>query len=214
MSGNTDSTTAISSYMSGQADKKLAATTAAEIATIPTTYLGETDADKLKIYNENLLEKYSAGCQNGDKSACEMASTIHVDENDLSGLFFGDQGTDSDMIQEGSKDSADHLIHSLPAGQDASRLGGVLKVAGAVALVAETVLDLGAAWAGTGQWQAMAKAGLVDLYKLGVTTGAAAACGGPEDGLGIVCGVAGAWFADKTAPIVSWGIDQLAGFHL
>jgi hypothetical protein len=32
MSGNTDSTTAISSYMSGQADKKLAATTAAAVA--------------------------------------------------------------------------------------------------------------------------------------------------------------------------------------
>jgi hypothetical protein len=72
--------------MSGQADKKLAATTAAEIATIPTTYLGETDADKLKIYNENLLEKYSAGCQNGDKSACAAMKTVQVDYNNVSSL--------------------------------------------------------------------------------------------------------------------------------
>jgi RHS repeat-associated protein len=52
---------------------------AAEIATIPTTYLGETDAAKLNIYNENLQEHYSGLCSTGDKSACATASTIHVD---------------------------------------------------------------------------------------------------------------------------------------
>jgi RHS repeat-associated protein len=164
------------------------------------------DASARNIAAEDNYTFYSGLCQHGDQSACATMQTIPVNATDARPV--------GDAIQEGTKDEAEKLIKDLPDGPAKTWLGRLLKVSSGLIKAVNIIEMINDAWAAydTGGAGAASKVILMDTYKLDVAVGAMAACGGPEDGVGIVCGIAGAWVGDQTAGVVGWGIDQLAGW--
>jgi RHS repeat-associated protein len=222
LSGTTDMTTAVNNFRSWSANTDM---TSAVDKFRSDTGAGacawDQTADECKnIAAENKKQHYWELCNGGDKSACDTMNTIQVNMGDPVGwaatqagnLVFGDTTTDLDTTGESSKDAAGHLINTLPDDPVKGFFGRLLGFVDKVTNLAETSKDAIDAY-DSGGWGPAAKAIIQDQYKAYLALGAAVACGAPEDIVGAACGGPGMWVGDKTAPLVGWGIDQLAGWN-